>query len=735
MSHSKKICNVALATHIEQCFPEYSYAPLIVNPKVPITPEGAVGLGQLIRADIESAVRVKATPAGAADPAAAAQAFIAAGMDVLNKSLGSDEAPPASVADDLKQEVERLVRVRQNAIMAEAKKAFVKRGGAAVDLDRLDLALDARIDRAVEGVKFDSLAAGKFVPIANMRARRLPYLGMFFSETTCFRSEGMSYPPCGREYSILPNETLTESYVEETSLDTTDTVSIDEMQSLSQKTKQEDSTSLLQSYSDTIKKTTDLNIARKASAKGKLFKVIDIGLESSSSANFNKIIETVSKQSSTITRTLVEEVVSDYKLQFARSSTSKSRLATKYSRGTEMKNTGDEPMHVVERQPHCVYSVIHKRTDVHLAWSGCIDDPGSDLCRPDNIEQKHAAQIQAIRDKWSVAVAPGSFGPRPANEHMCTGQAGADDMGVFGADNVTFNLAISTSIPSGYSYVAGSASITVLDSDTDVTSTAITSEPGSGASGQLSFGAQVIVNNKAFNRESVSIKICFYAAPPSAAQWDAAVNAWREQQAQIEIDQLIATEITELNEFLLSDRVNAVIEQRILKEFFGVENIHDCCNLIRTIRSVFDFNLLSFALLPSWNDIGSGCQTTEPVTIYTARCLQFYLPVVAGKEWEAIAMLMAINVVPNDSQLLAAVAGYISSIVDMRNTLFDRAFDPSGWDVKIDGPTGYLLTPYDTSDAQWASAFESSLNYQLIDVNVVTVPVGGPRKEIRPNIC
>ena len=198
----------------------------------------------------------------------------------------------------------------------------------------------------------------------------------------------------------------------------------------------------------------------------------------------------------------------------------------------------------------------------------------------------------------------------------------------------------------------------------------------------------------------------------------------------------MAKELKHLNEFLLSDRVAALIEKQIFEKYFGTDGTAECCALIARIRSVFDFGLLSYTLLPNWNEFGTGCQNTDPVTIYTAKCLNFYLPIKPGKEWDALAILISINVIPANAALLAQIAGYITSVVNLRDTVFNRLFDPTGWEDEIDGPHGYDLTPYNTANTtEWNAAFESSLNYQLIDINVVTVPCGGVRKELRTNIC
>ena len=190
----------------------------------------------------------------------------------------------------------------------------------------------------------------------------------------------------------------------------------------------------------------------------------------------------------------------------------------------------------------------------------------------------------------------------------------------------------------------------------------------------------------------------------------------------------------ELDAFLETDQAHQAIVRRIYQDYFGVTSIEDCCKLIAKIQKIFDFNSLCYSLLPSWNELGEGCQKSQSVNIYNAKCLHFYLPVKEGKEIEAIALLVSINAIPWNSQLAAQILAYVNQIQNMRDTIYNRDFDPTGWDVKFDQPKGYDMTPYDTANPDWSSAFETSRNYEVLGAFTINVPCG-ERLEPRPLLC
>lgn len=737
MSHKTKICNVALATHIETCFQNFTYAPLVINGywfEVEHHEKEKRGLKSVIEHNISQITSKFYEESSCSNKKKAdeiAKTFVQNGKSSLKDLQGNiDVELEVEIYEKIKNKSRDVLEVKT---LKEIDK-IIQNSDMVLDLNSpLESlkSLEKRVyDHAIEALQ---VKAG-FKPIS-LASYPLKQLGMFFTEEVCFRPEGLTYSPCGEEKVLLPNEIITETNVlkESISSEATEIQNVTNFQGSTITTK--DSLKLINSYERTVRKETDIKTKTKASVKGKIFKIIDLDVSGEISTSFNQIMEAVSKSSSEINRSLVNEAVRNLTIETSQKTITTSELSQTTTNTREFKNTTDEPIGYIVRDSYCVNSVIHKRTNVQLAWSGCIENPGKELCRPDNIREVLSEDIKQIIDKWSVAAAPEAFGSRPGNETICTATSTLDRWGFPFGDNVEFEGNINGTIPPNSTYIGNSAEITIVESDTAVVSQQVTTQPMNGASGQIQFSAKILVDNKFANKEWVRYKICFQVSSPEASAYDSNLELWRNDQAEIEIEALLEKEKEKLSEFLLSDKVAAAIEQRIFKDFFALNTIDDCCELISHVRTIFDFEKLCYSLQPSWNANGSGCQTSDPVSIYTAQCLNFYLPVKEGKEAQAITTLLAIKEIPSSSSILQQVAGYITQIQDLRNTVFNRSFDTTGWDEKIDAPNKYNLTPYDTSNNEWDADFETKLNFQIIDIHTVTVPTGGVKVDIRPPLC
>ena len=742
MSHEKKICNTALATHIETCHPAYTYTPMIIDRRKweHFDKEEPRGLPAVVAAEVDQATAPAIAKAVRALPSAA---------EMREKLLSDSSSTIKALRKQLPDIDERLnlaVGATLETARAEAETriiAEVTEATAAATGIPMDIANPADViaqrERAADAALNVEEAAMDFRPFNYWTRHELRELGIFFTESVCYRPEGFAYAPCGEEFTLLPGE----SWEEKSSERETSSDELTESESSSTSTQStatdEGSQTLTDSYEKTVK--TEFGTEHSVESSFKLgipFKLlkIDLGAKTTGSVDFSHMVTQTNKSSREDKRSFMRKVV-----QTLKSSTSASRkrklttdVSTSFTRN--LSNDGDCPAHYVKRDQHCVYSVHHKRTNAQLAWSGCIDDPARDLCRPQDFEEDHADEIQAIRHKCANMPPSDEFGAKPATERRCTEVEHWAHAGNIFQGTTTFNRGLQASIPAGYGYVAGSADVEIVSSkpagegDGD-----ITAQPSHGSSGFLTFGARLSIRNVKFSTEEMSFKVCFDVMTPAGLAWDDKVSTWREQQAQAEIDALKAKKEEEFGKFLLSERAQAEVERLMFAEYFGVTEIKDCCAFISRIRGIFDFSKLSYSLLPTWNHDGDHCQRSEPVSLYTAKCLQFYLPVREGMEWEALKVLIAIQAIPWNPWTAPQIWGYINAIRDMRDTLFSSTFDPTGWADRIDDPMGYQLTPYDTDrPRRWKTPYESSMSYQLIDAYTVTVP-NGTRTDKRPALC
>jgi hypothetical protein len=740
MSHKEKICSTALTSHAEVCHEQHSYTPLVVSRKIWKETPKKPGLKSLIESELEEKTTsiVGRLKGNYNEKAEAIKNAFSKVLDANNKenpkslvkfSTSELKDPTFEVIDaELKNQLDKSIEL--------AKEDAIKSSNGLLDASNPEQAIQVREEKYRDLVLDYDEKEIKYKPIPNHRAYELEGLGMFFKESVCYRPEGFSYSPCGKEMTIMPGEEINESNILTTIIKEEDSEEQIISQDFTTTDKQTDVETFAESYENTIKKETDIRLSRESSFKLNLpLKIFNLDLSGKlgGSIDFNKVINQINKSSHTNTRTRFNEVIRKISTSSTNRSSRNFTSTDKYTHIRNWKNDTDTPQTYVKRTSYCKTSVIHKRHDVQLAWNGCIEDPARDLCTPDNISTKHAEDLQAIRDRWNNASAPAEFGPRPTGKKECTGLHYKKwGSGYIGTRESIGHFQFP--IPVGWSYEGGSASVQITQKDGELAILpVIFNQPQNGATGSANFKAQVIIKNNR-GSEFVEFKVCFNIIPNAAVEWHKKVNTWRDEQAQKEIDEFLAEETKKLNQFLATDQARASIERRIMEDFYGVTPIEDCCKLIARLRKLFDFDNMGYSLLPSWNELGEGCQKAFPVNLYTAKCLHFYLPINAGQESEAISLLASINAIPWSPQLAPQIFAYVQQIRNMRATLYNRLFDPTGWDVKFDQPKGYDMTKYDTSSPNWSSDHESDLNCELLGAFTINIPCG-ERIDKRPLLC
>jgi len=740
MSHKEKICNTALTSHVEVCHEQHSYTPLVVSRKIWQKLPEKPGLKSVIKSDLEE--KINSTVSDIRNNYSKRVQNIKNALTKVYNRESDEKSKP-----DFKFSAKELVEPTFNLVDAELKNQLYKSIELAtektiaaskgfLDVSNPEKAIEIREEKYQDLVLKYADKDIKYEPIAYNKAYELEGLGMFFKESVCYRPEGFTYSPCGKEITIMPGEEIKESNVLTTIIKEDDSSQQIISQDFTSIDKETDVETFTESYENSIKKETDIKLARKASFKLNLpLNIFNLNLSGSNSGsfNFNKIINQVNKSSHTNTRTRFNEVIRKLSTKTTNKLSRSFSSTDKYTHIRNWKNDTDIPQTYVKRKSYCKTSVIHKRHDVQLAWQGCIDNPARDLCTPDNLETKHADDIQAIRDKWKNTSAPAEFGPRPSGKKECT-SSHKDFNHPLHTGVSKFRQDFSFTIPNGWSYEQNSASVDVMNNSSGVEERLIYSQPIGGARGGVSFDASVILDNRWPKKEEVIFRVCFNIIPDSAVDWDNIVSSWREEQAQKEIDAFLAEETEKLNQFLATDQARASVERRIMEDFFGVTPIEDCCKLIARLRKLFDFDNMGYSLLPAWNELGDGCQKSFPVNLYTAKCLHFYLPINAGMEREALPLLASINAIPWSTQLAPQIFAYVQQIQNMRATLYNRLFDPTGWDAKFDQPKGYDMTKYDTTSTNWSADHESDLNCELLGAFTINVPCG-ERIDKRPLLC
>ena len=738
MSHKEKLCRPALASHIEVCHEQCNYTPLIISRRIWLPGPVEPGLPRLVESEL-----AQKTGEQLEGMMAQTQNYLKNVRNKIQKVFDSNESKADEFGYDSNQlslatlsALEKDAQHQLETLAASVRQKIVASEDGKYDLRNLENAVNVRMAPVREDlVKTMDRDLGQ-IEINQWQTYEMDGLGMFFKEAICYRSEGMTYSPCGEEFTILPGEKITEGNVLKTSVTSENSSEVTINESLTNKSNTDETDTFTKSYDKTLKKETDIKLSRESSFKvGVPFKKIklDLSRKTTGSLNFNRIMTEVNKTSHTKTHKRFNEVVRELTVDRNSKSSLTESVSTENSFNRSWENKTDKPLTYIKRKSFCKTSVIHKRLNVQLAWSGCIDDPGKDLCTPDNLDDKLATEIQAIRQKWNNVAPPASFGPRPSPRKVCTSLYRAHNSALHIGQSV-FNQAFQYTIPSGWSYEGNSASVDIGYHSSAIISSSVQSQPSGGATGGIQFQARVRLSNRYPKKEEVEFKVCFNILPAAAADWDDRVDEWREQQAQLEIDEFLQKEKEKLKEFLASDQARAAVERRIMEEYFGISNIQDCCKFMARLREVFDFDNMCYSLLPSWNENGEGCQRSFPVNLYTAKCLHFFVPIMEGAELDAIALLNSINAIPWSAQIAVQVLQYVQAITNMRDTLYNRLFDSTGWDVKFDRPYDYTLTPYNSSSSDWEADHESDLNYEVVGAFTINVPIG-ERIDCRPALC
>ncbi len=731
MSHKDKLCETAVTAHIETCHPQCSYTPLLVHSRsFRDASDVTHGISETVEKDI--AERLEETHK---DIIASANK-LRDQFTEITASTGSKRSADVKNLQSVMQKLQPGFEAQLTELsvqqMDEARNALIAEAGDAFDLSNGPKAIEMRMPHKYAEIKKASGKFEKFNPIRLPNVRELDQLGLFFTEAVCQRAEGLSYSPCGEEMTILPGERIRRS-------NTVKTVQKDEQtgkETISESlltTTQNDAIDTFEStYETSLIRETDVSLSAEAGFKIP-FKVFSLQLDLNASVDVNTVMKETAKESSKSTRKRFDEAKRSLQSSTSLSQSSSTQVTTEAAYSHDWHNDTDMPMTFIKRQPWCKKTVIHKRTNVQMAWSGCIENPGRDLCTPDNLEDKLKPEIEAIRQKWSEVEAPSEFGKRPTNQKLCTAEGFYST-----ALGQKRDMTVSAMIPAGYIY-DGTPVIDIVSSTTQnqPDTTYIRTQPTIGATGGVSFGITVDFKNKVAHREEAQVRVCFMIAPLAAQDWDDQVAAWQQAQADLEIAALLEQKREEMDKFLFSEQAHAAIIRRIMEDYFGVNvNGDDCCKFIKRLHGLFDFNMLCYTLYPAWNQSGVGCQSSQPPTMLTAKCLQFHLPIAAGREFEALSLLGSIGAVPWSWSMLMQYIGYVNHINNMRQTLFNRDFDPTGWNKKFDDPKGYQLTPYDTANPlQWYAAHETEMNYQVIDAFTIEVPMPGYRIDPRSPLC
>jgi len=220
MTHKKKICTVALEQPVEVCYEAYTYAPLVIEHRRRTGPatSGPRGLKDTLAQELSAKVDPKLDKALKAVPGAAELTHELI-SDNVNSFKEIEKHIPnfrATLEASMKPVVESSVLKVKEKVAEKIYRDVTGCDANGMTTPDPEHIIAERSDKVLEDFNIEEAMAQEFRPFPVWRKYELPELGVFFSESMCLVSEGFTYPACGKEFTLLPHDTIKESWSSET---------------------------------------------------------------------------------------------------------------------------------------------------------------------------------------------------------------------------------------------------------------------------------------------------------------------------------------------------------------------------------------------------------------------------------------------------------------------------------------------------------------------------------------
>ena len=723
------ICQRALATPVDEMIFLKTVVPLVVpSEHLDSNRSDPVGLSEAIARAVES--ELPATPAPDVNALLGSVSITAHDPNApMAKELLT--ALQAAAAEHAKSVGANFAdQQRRDAFDRLAATSIAKAPSPAAALQGLAEQVRRRYNLFIPGV------SKRPEPRQAARLRPFNTLKMMFFERLRWRGIGHTLKRAPfHEVSIVPGGTVSFSHQSfaQRQLSQEDIFSAEETHESS--ITSAIASSLSDEYASAHSKDVSWKISPSFSATLKLTEIpveLTAGLSGeygASSSNSASATESAARSQS-MTQSASAKLVSSYKTTVTVSQT-QSDSATS---AVTFANDSDEVKHYLFREMFGVDAISHERYGVRMVWAPCIEDPGRDVRNLVPGEAAFPKEIKAIHDKWNAMQPPAELGSPPGNQTVCSGWSGQQSGDLFGK---SYDDNVSIPIPSGY--VFGNAYIDKTDEQGNP-GVSIDSQPAAGATGVANFvvhiGLAGALRDK--NREKVNYHVCIVAVPGPdlMGQWNTTVQTWRDQQAKKEIDAFLATKQDQIKNLDATAWPPSELMRRIIADYFGDPSAYGSCEIVEMLERVFDWKNLSFSLKsPWWNPTApvDGLQSLA-TTFENASFADCYVPLAAGYEEDAIAFLVAVGVIPSQAALLDDIQYYLDDMRQNVEPLFKRTYVPGPADrLEIDGPCDILLT--ELGEDAWRHAYESQLEFQVLDRWVCVRPTPGVHYEEIPSLC
>lgn len=549
-------------------------------------------------------------------------------------------------------------------------------------------------------------------------------LGFIFLERNRIRPIGHTLERAPiHEITLNPGQTVTKNVdlTSSQSITRNDTLeTTEEIEHTFSDTQTNSLTKNIQEFYETTKELK-LGLSNESKITAKLDKIIDLSnsLKSSIDYTANKIERETRESTSLEKRDVIKTISSQLtttnstELKITESSSVADKTNIVYE------NTLQYPMRLLFRRLMQVLHISYERYGVQLGWSLCMDNPGESIQKY-NVEND-SPEIQAIKDKWAQATPPQELGAPPSNKTQ-TFTSKLIRGGIAGKSED--NVAVFT-VPAGYAFGNVAIAHSGKNSSASIKNTVV---DGNIVTVTYHYGIQVFGNIR------LTITVTFV---PDAImdQYNATIDAWRNEQAQKEINQYLSTITSEITQLDTKAVFRSEIMRQIIDKYFG-RPVNETCKSISMVYDLFDWENLDMILYPKWWDENTEIDGTQSnkVDFFTASFAKVFLPIKPGKEEDALAFLIAVGVIPNSQLHILQIQKYINDMYDELIPMYSDSFSPDNDDVEdICEACDINLTPLGTKE--WINDYEKECNFTVLDRFVTTAPTNGLNIELKPPIC
>ncbi len=379
-----------------------------------------------------------------------------------------------------------------------------------------------------------------------------------------------------------------------------------------------------------------------------------------------------------------------------------------------------------------VLHVTHERYDAQLCWAPCVEKPKESFVMTSAV----AARIQEIKDSWKNRLPP------PGTLSVDTPTETIKDVGSgeFHAWSNHRHIQKFFNVPDRYKiaavHVDGAHTAVFLPPDTACPKGDQQHYPSpiGGTGSHVEIWAHL--GKPYAGNIDWTMSVTLTPTQGWIDEYSAALQTWRDAQAQAEIDAYLVTLQEGSPEFAWSPHsaMRAVIKQNFAGDGSGLPDLsqNPGCPLIERMHALFEWENMSIRFFPpAWSHVDDYERETN---VENASAAKIFIPIRKGMEAQAAELLRAYGAVPQDAGTDAVIQAALNELTTVILPKYARQYAPGNTeDQDILAPDNISLT--ERGERFWRNKFEEDARFQIIDRFVATVPTDGVDFEEAVSAC